>query len=173
MLINLASLEFNEGKLEDAALHLHAALKKEPNQPFAVINLAAIALKQDDFKLAHTLAERATKMPAVEPQAHELLAVLENKETGRANLQQLRLATRKGMPSWAIEKRYIKLLDEMGDTTAALKELNNCLRRGWYRAESWQLFGQLLQKAGRQDKAEVAFANARSYDVHLDQNPAP
>jgi Flp pilus assembly protein TadD len=173
MLINLASLDFNEGKLEDAALHLHAALEKEPNQPFAVINLAAIALKQDDFKLAHTLLDRATKMPAVEPQAHELLAVLENKETGRANLQELRLATRKGTPSWAIEKRYIKLLDEIGDTTAAMRELNNCLRREWYRAESWQLLGQLLQKAGRQAQAEVALANARSYDVHLDQNPAP
>lgn len=173
MLINLASLEFTEGNLEDAAVHLHAALEKQPNQPFAVINLAAVALKQGDFKLTRTLLERAAEMPAVEPQAYELLAVLENKETGRANLQQLRLATRKGAPSWTIEKRYIKLLDEMGDTSAALKELNNCLRREWYRAESWQLLGQLLQKAGRQTQAEVAFANARSYDVHLSQNPAP
>ena len=61
MLINLASLEFNEGKLEDAALHLHAALEKEPNQPFAIINLAAVALKQNDFKLARDAARPGHK----------------------------------------------------------------------------------------------------------------
>ncbi len=173
MLINLAGIESSEGKLEDAALHLHAALEREPNQPFAVVNLAAVALKQNDFKLAHVILDRATTMPAVEAEAQELLTVLENKENGRANLHRLRLATRKGTPNWWIEKRYIKLLDETGDMAAAMRELKSCLRRDWYRAESWQLLGQLLQKAGRQDKAELAFSQAHAYDVHLDQHPEP
>jgi protein O-mannosyl-transferase len=173
MLINVASLEFNEEKLEDAAVHLHAALQKEPNQPFAIINLAAVAVKENDFKLAHEMLDRATKMPAVEAQAHELLAVLEHKETGRVNLLRLRLASRTGAPNWAIEKRYIKLLDEAGDGAAAMKELQNCLRKEWYRAESWRLLASLLNKAGLQDKAAVAFSNAQSYDVHLDLQPAP
>lgn len=173
MLINLASLEFNEGKLEDAALRLHAALQKAPDQPFAIINLAAVALKENDFKLAHELLDRATKMPAVEPQAYELLTVLEHKETGRANVNRMRLATRKGPPNWAIEKRYVRLLEETGALSAAISELQNCLRRDWYRAESWQLLGQLLSKAGLPDKAAVAFSYAQAYDVHLDHNPAP
>jgi predicted Zn-dependent protease len=112
-------------------------------------------------------------MPAVEPQAHELLAVLEHKETGRANLQRMRLAARKGPSNWAIEKRYVNLLNEVGARSAAIKELENCLRREWYRAESWQLLGQMLSAAGLQDKAALAFSRARLYDVHLDRNPAP
>jgi protein O-mannosyl-transferase len=168
MLINLGSLEMNEGKLEDAALHLHAALQKKPDQPFAIINLAAIALKENDFKLAHELLERATKMNAVEAQAHDLLAVLEHKETGRANILRMRLAARTGPSNWSIEKRYIMLLDETGERAAAIKELQSCLTKEWYRAESWQLLGQLLTKAGLRDLAALALIRAHQYDVHLD-----
>ena len=167
MLINLGGLDLSEEKLEDATVHLHAALEKDPDQPFAIINLAAVALKENDFKLARQLLERATKMPAVEAQAQESLTILESKETGRANLRRLRMATRTGPSNWAIEKRYVKLLDETGDRSAAIKELQKCLRTEWYRAESWQLLGQLLSKAGLQDKADVAFSWSESYDVHL------
>ena len=167
MLINLGGLDLSEEKLEDATVHLHAALEKDPDQPFAIINLAAVALKQNDFKLARQLLERATKMPVVEAQAYESLTVLESKETGRANLLRLRLATRTGAPNWAIEKRYVNLLDETGARSAAVSELQRCLRTEWYRAESWQLLGELLSKAGLQDKAAVAFSCAESYDVHL------
>jgi tetratricopeptide (TPR) repeat protein len=178
MLINLGGLDLSEEKLEDATVHLHSALEKEPGQPFAIINLAAVALKENDFKLARQLLEQATKMPAVEAQAQESLTILESKETGRANLLRLRLAARTGPPNWAIEKRYVKLLEETGDRSAAIKELQKCLRTEWYRAESWQLLGQLLSKAGMQDKAALAFSYAESYDVHLDvhreaQPPVP
>jgi hypothetical protein len=61
----------------------------------------------------------------------------------------------------------VKLLDETGARSAAVSELQKCLRTEWYRAESWQLLGQLLSKAGLQDKAAVAFSCAESYDVHL------
>jgi tetratricopeptide (TPR) repeat protein len=167
MLINLGGLDLSEEKLEDATVHLHAALEKEPDQPFAIINLAAVALKENDLKLARQLLERATKMPAVEAQAQESLTVLENKETGRANVRRLRMATRTGPSNWAIEKRYVKLLDETGDQSAAIKELQKCVRIEWYRAESWELLGQLLSKAGMPDKAALAFSYADSYDVHL------
>lgn len=168
MLINLADLELSEGKLEDAAVHLHAALQKNPDQPLAVINLAAVALKQNDFKVAREQLQRATKMPLVEAQAHELLAVLENKENGRVDLLRLRLAARTGPPNWSIEKRYVKVLDESGATAQAITELQACLRTQWYRAESWQLLSQLFAKAGRDREAAEALARANAYDVHLD-----
>jgi len=176
MLINLGGLELSEGKLQDAAIHFHAALQKEPEQPFAIINLAAVALKQSDFKLARELLERATKMEAVRAQAHELLAVLEYKEHGQVDLLRLRLASRTGTPQWSIEKRYVQALDGSGQRGAALVELENCLRTEWYRAETWQLFGNILNKAGIKDKAAIAFSSARAYDVHLDagrENPPP
>ena len=168
MLINLADLELSEGKLEDAAVHLHAALQKNPDQPLAVINLAAVALKQNDFKVAREQLQRATKMPLVEAQAHELLAVLENKENGRVDLLRLRLAARTGPPNWSIEKRYVKVLDESGASAQAITELQACLRTQWYRAESWQLLSQLFAKIGKDREAAEALARANAYDVHLD-----
>jgi tetratricopeptide (TPR) repeat protein len=167
MLTNLAGVELAEGKLQDATVHLHAALQKKPDQPFALINLGLIALKQNDFKLARQLLTRATKMPFVDAQAHELLAVLENKESGHVDLIRFRLAARTGPPNWAIEKRYIKVLSETGAVPAALNELLACLQTQWYRAESWQLLSELETKAGHLDQAANALAQASAYDVHL------
>lgn len=170
MLINLGGFEFSEGRLDLAKKHLQAALRKEPDQPLAIINLAAIALKQNEFKVARELLTRATRMPLVEAHAHELRAVLENKENGRTNLLRLRLAARTGPPNWAIEKRYVKLLHEAGATPAAILELRTCLVTGWYRAETWQLLSQLFLKTGRAKEAAIALTYANNYDVHLAQH---
>jgi tetratricopeptide (TPR) repeat protein len=167
MLINLGGLELSEGKLEDAAVHLHDALLKKPNQPLAIINLGAVALKQHDFKLARELLTRATQMPVVDAQAHELLAVLEHQESGKIDLMQMRLASRTGPPNWTIEKAYIQLLDQTGATSTAINELLSCLQTQSYRAESWQLLSELELKAGHADQAANALARARAYDVHL------
>ena len=167
MLINLGGLELSEGKLGDAAVHLHEALQKKPDQPLAVVNLGAVALKQNDFKLARELLTRATQMPVVDGQAHELLAVLEHQETGKVDLMQMRLASRTGPPNWTIEKAYIQLLDQTGATSAAISELLSCLQTQSYRAESWQLLSELESKSGHADQAANALAQARAYDVHL------
>ena len=170
MLINLGGLELSKDHLDEAKKYLTAALQKEPNEPLAIINLAVLALKQNDFKTARELLTSATQMPVVDAQAHELLAVLENKEHGRADLMRLRLATRTGPPNWSIEKRYIKLLDETGARAKAIGEIQNCLQTEWYRAESWQLFSWLLAKSGRAKESTEALTRARAYDVHLDSD---
>ena len=167
MQINLAGLELSEGRPDRAKTFLDTALRAEPDQPLAVINLAVVALKQNDFKTARELATRATQMPRVDAQAHELLALLENKEKGHVSLLRLRLAARTGSPNWAIEKRYVRLIDETGATSNAIRELQTCLQTEWYRAESWQLLGQLLTKIGHEQEAAVARAQAAAYDVHL------
>jgi protein O-mannosyl-transferase len=173
MLINLGGLELTEGKLEDAAVHLHAALQKKPDQPLAIINLAAVALKQNDFKLARELLTRATQMPLVDAEAHQLLAVLENKENGKVDLMRMRLAARTGPSNWSIEKRYVQLLDQTQGTAAAINELLSCLQPQWYRAESWKLLSDLHAKLGHPTQAAEALAQARAYDVHLpEQIPA-
>ncbi len=170
MLINLAGLDLTEGKLEDAAVHLHAALQKKPDQPLAVINLAAVALKQNDFKLARQLITRATKMPLVDAEAYEYLAILENKENGKVDLIRMRLAARTGPPHWSIEKRYIQLLDQTDGTPAAINELLSCLQRQWYRADSWKLLSDLHAKLGHSAQAAGALEKARAYDVHLSES---
>jgi len=170
MLINLAGVDLSEGKLTDAAVLLHEALQKSPEEPLALINLASVALKESDFKLAHQLLDRTVKMPTVAGKAHELLALLAYKEHGMVDLPRLRRAAGTEPPSWAIEKRYIRTLDESGATKQAIWELDNCLRTEWYRAETWQLLAQLLDKSGQADAAAVALVHARAYDVHLDSS---
>jgi tetratricopeptide (TPR) repeat protein len=167
MLINLGALELSEGELNDAAVHLHAALQKKPDQPLAIINLGALALKQNDFKIARELLTRATQMPVVDAQAHQLLAVLEHKESGKVDLMRMRLASRTGAPNWSIEKAYIQLLDQTGGRAAAINELLGCLQAQSYRADSWQLLSELETRAGHVDQAANALAQARAYDVHL------
>jgi tetratricopeptide (TPR) repeat protein len=173
MLINLAGLELNDGQLDSAKKHLALALRKEPNQPLAILNLASVAIRQNDFTAAHDLLNRATKTPLIEARAYELLAVLEYKEKGRVDLLRFELAARTGPPNWAIEKRYVEALAQSGATPAAISELKSCLTTQWYRAESWQLLSELLTKAGQVAEAAEAKARANAYDVHLDERPVP
>ena len=49
MLINLGGLELSDGHLEQAEMFLQRALAKNPEQPFALLNLAAVALKRNDL----------------------------------------------------------------------------------------------------------------------------
>ena len=170
MLTNLGALELAENHLELAKKHLKAALEKDPNEPFAVINLAAVALKENDFKTARELLSRAKEMPEIEARAYEDLAILENKEHGDADLKRMRLASRTGNPDWSIEKRYIRLLDEAGATPSAIWEAEHVLGTEWYRAETWELLGQLLEKSGRRREAAYSIAKAHGYDVHLGEH---
>ena len=167
MLINLGSLDLNEGKLDDAAVQLHAALQKKPDQPFALLDLATVAFKQNDFQLARSLIDRARNMPPIAAKAQELLAVLESREKGHIEVLRFRLAAHTGAADWSIQKRYIQALDQTGATGAAINELLGCLQTQWYRAESWQLLSQLEARAGHPDQAASALDRARAYDVHL------
>jgi protein O-mannosyl-transferase len=171
MLINLGSLEMQEAHFDLAKKHLEAALKKEPNQPLAIINLAALALRQNDFATARELANRATNLPLVDAQAYEILAILEFKEHNRLEPLRFRLAARTGPPNWRIERRYIEVLDQTGATAAAMSELGACLRTQWYRAESWQLLSRFLAKTGAIGDAKEALEQAKAYDVHLEEHP--
>jgi tetratricopeptide (TPR) repeat protein len=172
MLINLAGLELNEGNLDTARKHLALALRKEPDQPLAILSLAAIAIRQDDFVAARDLLNRAPKIPLIEARVNELLAVLDYKEKGRIDPLRFRLAARTGPPNWAIEKRYVEALDQSGATPAAIAELKSCLATQWYRAESWQMLSELLTKAGHSAEAAEAKARANAYDVHLAERTA-
>ncbi|HJT81823.1 MAG TPA: tetratricopeptide repeat protein [Chthoniobacterales bacterium] len=171
MLVNLGSLESSEDRLDLAEKHLSDALKREPDHPFAVVDLAAVHVKQNEFDTARRLLGRATQMPAVAAKAHELLAIIEGKQHGRADLMRLRLAAHTGFSNWAIERRYIKLLAETGAVAAAVQELRTCLQTEWYRAESWQLLAELLAKNGQNKAAAEAMTLAGSFDVHLSARP--
>ncbi|MFL6590857.1 MAG: tetratricopeptide repeat protein [Chthoniobacterales bacterium] len=171
MLINLASQELHDGQLDAAKKHLEIALEKEPNQPLAVINLAVVAIRQEQYATAHEILERAKDLPVVDAQAHELLAILALKEHDRVEIMRFRLASRTGPPNWRLERRYIEVLDQTGNTDTAIKELAGCLKTQWYRAESWQLMSRLFSKNGLARESAEALEQAKTYDVHLMEHP--
>ncbi len=170
MLINLAGLELSQGQLGAAKTHLEAALHQEPGQPMALINLATVAIKQNDFKFAHEILSHTKKIPFVEAESNDLLAVLAYRESGKVDFLRLRLAARTGPLNWAIEKRYIRTLADAGQTDRAIAELKTCLPTQWYRAESWQLLSELFAKSGKPEEAARVKALAQKYDVHLGQH---
>jgi tetratricopeptide (TPR) repeat protein len=167
MLINLGGLELSEGHLEAAHQALAKALQKEPNNALAELNLAAVKLKERDYAGAREALKKVTQPPALRARAEETLAVVESRETGMINLMRLRLAARLGPPNWEIERRYIKALAESGFAEKAIAELSTCLTNEPYRAESWQMMGELLQKTGRPNEAAMTLAEAASLDIHL------
>lgn len=170
MLINLALQDMRDGQLDSAKKHLEAALVKEPNQPFAILNLGTVALRQNDFAKAREILDRAKNLPVVDAQAYELLALLEHKEHGELDVRRFHLAARTGPPNWRLERRYIEVLDQGGNTPAATAELAKLLRNEWYRAESWQLLSKLFAKTGQVREAAEALEQAKAYDVHLTEH---
>jgi len=167
MWINLGGLELNEGHLESARQALDRALAKEPASPLALLNLAAVTIKQGDFPAARVLLKRVTASPELRARAEESLAVLENRESGQIDLVRLRLAARLGPADWMIEKRYVKALADLNLHQRAIAELRSCLAVAPYRAETWQMMGELLQRIGRPNEAVIALSIANANDVHL------
>jgi tetratricopeptide (TPR) repeat protein len=171
MLNNLGGLELSEGNLAAAQQALEHALEKEPDNPLARLNLAAVKMKERDFGGARALLTKVTDPPELRARAEESLAVLENRETGQVNLMRLRLAARFGPPNWTIEQRYIKALSDCGYPERAMIELKTCLSAAPYRSESWLMMSELLQKIGRPNEAAIAMQEAEATDVHLRDRP--
>ena len=167
MLINLGGLELSDAHLEKAETLFQRALAKNPEQPFALLNLAAVALKGNDFKTARDFLARAQKNPVSLAQAEEMLAMVEQKEKGQINLVRLHLAWRTDPPSWAIMRRYLAALAVSGQLPTAVAELQVLLKTEWYRAESWQLLSEYLTRLSQTGEAAAAQAEARALDVHL------
>jgi tetratricopeptide (TPR) repeat protein len=170
MLINLGGLELSDGHLEEADVFLRRALAKDPEQPFALLNLAAVALKRNDVSAARGFLERAQKNPVSLAQAEEMLALVEQKEKGRINLTRLHMASRKDPPSWSIMRRYLAALAVTNQTEKAVAELQTVLATEWYRAESWQLLSDYLTRLGKAGEAAKALAQAHAFDVHLNHH---
>ena len=172
MLINLGALELSEGHLEAGRHAFNGALAKDPGNPLAQLNLAAVEIKQRAFPSARSRLDKIAQPPELRARAEESLAVLEKAQTGEIDLMRLRLAARLGPSNWEIEKRYIEALADLGFYERGLSELKMCLTSAPYRAESWLLLSDLLRQIGRPNEAAAAIAAAEAADVHLQERVA-
>ncbi len=167
MWINLGGLELSEGHVAEAKRALEIALAKEPENPFARLDLGAVAIKQKEFGRAREFLGKVTEPPELRARAEESLAVLENRETGKVNLLRLRLAARLGASNWVIEKRYIQAFADLGFPERAITELKTAIGVAPYRAESWDMMSELLRRIDRPNESALALARAEANDVHL------
>lgn len=170
MWINLGNLELSEGHLPAAQQAFARAIAKDPDSPLALLGFGTVAMKQRDFPRARLFLQKITTPPDIAARAIETLAVLENRETGSVNFLRLRLAARTGASNWSIEKHYIKALADSGFPDRAITELKTCLGVAPYRAESWLMMSEVLQRIQRPNEAALALAEAEANDVHLHQH---
>ena len=167
MLLLLGAIQSNEGRPAAALTLAQEALHRMPNQPVIQLNLAKAYLQMGEFQKARDLLKPCLESPDTRPQALLDLTALEFRENHRERLDLLSEAAELSPKMWPIRKRYITGLAQTGQLSAAVNELRRLLEEQPYRAESWQLLGDLLQKSGRPELAKQAYSQAADYDVHL------
>lgn len=167
MFTNLASVELGRGDAAGAARDYRQALAKKPNQPFAMQGLCGALIHQHDWQEARLWVARCEAIPLVRGPALVDEAVLEYQQAGRDRVDLLREAAALQPHFWPLRKRYIEHLAERGDSLEARRELLAVLEAQPFRAESWQMLGELLSKSGNPQLTEHAFEEAARCDVHF------
>jgi len=162
---NLALEELQCGHLEAAVQGFRAALARKPGQPFAMLGLSRALLQRGDFAEARQWLERCEKLPLVHAAALVQKAELEFKESGRDRLPLLREAAAVNPRFWPVRKRAIAQSVAQGDTATALAELRAVLADQPFRAETWEMLGDVAKNIGNPALAQAAYAEADRRDV--------
>lgn len=167
MMINMGVLESSEGRQQIAISYFDKALAQRPGQAFGLLGLGAACLRAHDYPRARAELEQALKIPLVQAQALQSIAVLDYQEKGADRVDLLRKAAELEPQNWPIQRRYIMRLAERGELENAMRTLKVVIDRQPYRADSWKLLGDLLTKANLPKLAGAAYAWAEDYDVHF------
>jgi tetratricopeptide (TPR) repeat protein len=72
---NLAAIEMQEGKLDDAEKHIRAALAQDPNDAFNLATLGYLKFRQEKFDEALDVLSRAAKLDPQNPEIQNYLGV--------------------------------------------------------------------------------------------------
>ena len=166
MFIGLGIVESGEGRHDAAIAALDEAIKREPDNPFALLNLANAYTRKRDFVRARELLEKAQKHGLVRGDAIVALAVTDYQENKRDRTDLLRAAAENAPHDWEVRRRYILHLAERHQIGDAMQETRRVLEKQPWRAESWRLLGWLLWQTGARDAARTAYQQAADYDVH-------
>lgn len=167
MMINLGVLESGQGNQPLAIADFQKALDQSPDNPFALLGLAAAYMRAHDFDKARAQLERARIIPFVHAEALKDLAALEYQQNGTVDFTLLAKAAGLEPDDWDIQSTYIKTLADNGKMPQAIQALRALLDKQSYRADTWKLMGELLVADGHADLAETAYNYARAYDVHF------
>lgn len=172
MLMNLANVEFGDGHQDTAVALYHEALRRTPDQPIIWLGLASVLLRAHDFPGVHQALVYAGESPLLVPDCDQLLAALENAESGRDPGDLLRQAVAAAPENWSVRKRYVEYLHDSGQPQQALHELQGFLSQHEFRAESWRLLGILLEDQHQPAFAVQAYEQAALRDVRDEESRA-
>jgi tetratricopeptide (TPR) repeat protein len=166
MRVNLGQLDSSEGRDEEALAQFKVALAKEPGLSFALLGMAAMNVRLGKFDAAREYLQRAESHSEIAAEARQVRAALEFRATGRDTTPLLAEAAEMNPGNWPARQRYARALLEQGKTLLALREVRTFLDRQPFRAESWRMLGEALEKIGDVSRAREAFAEAARRDVH-------
>lgn len=167
MLGNLALEQLRRGEVGNAVKGFRAALVLKPGQPFAMLGLSRALLHRGyhgDFAEARQWLEQCEQIPLVRAAALVQKSELEFQE-GRDGLPLLREAATVNPRFWPVRKAYIACLIERGEMRTALEELRAVLADQPFRAETWEMLGNVADKIGNRTLAQSAYAEADRRDV--------
>ena len=166
MFINLGLLESSRGHTERAEAYLQEALRRVPDQQFALLNLASLTLRERRFAETRAYLERIRPDAFSAPARLETLALTERAEGTGNGLVPLDQALALRPRDWRLRRRRVAFLREAGRQTEAVHELTVFLREQPFRAESWELLGDLLVDLGQPRATRRAYRRAAALDVH-------
>ncbi|MDB6173926.1 MAG: Tetratricopeptide 2 repeat protein [Chthoniobacteraceae bacterium] len=166
MRVNLGNIEAGDGHPELAIEQYNEALKRTPELAFALMGMASAEVRRGNYAAARDLIGRAEHESFLAPECLQLRASLEFRESRRDPADMLRAALDLAPSRWPIRMRYLSALEQSGRRQQAARELRAFLEKEPFRADSWQLLGDLLADLHQPQLAIEAFRQAMRFDVH-------
>jgi tetratricopeptide (TPR) repeat protein len=168
MRLNLATHLSNHGDHAQALDQLKLVSRDRSSEHNALLSGAAIHLRLKNFDTARAMLDRVPPSPFTSPRRLELLAMISLQQGSGDPLPLLREAVRSAPSDWPLQRRLVQTLTATGDTATAIRELRAFIDAYPFRAESFELLGDLLAKTGDAIAAREAYTSATKLDVHAD-----
>ncbi len=167
MRINLGALELTEGRPEAALEEYRRALERDPASTFAWLGAAHAHLRLGHYEQARLALEKARTQAGLEAELEQFTGALDFAEKKTDPIPAFRRAAELEPLNWHYRRRLLIALAQTGRLEAAVQELRAFLQQQDFRADSWLLLAEFLQKAGRAELAAAAWREAQRRDVRL------
>ncbi len=141
-----------------------------PDQPFALLGLAALDYAESNYEAARTRVLKIRE-PFFRPAALEMLALIARAEKSGDGITEMNRALSLHPDDWPLTRRKVKFLIADGKNGEATVALRDFVLEHPFRAEAWLLFSECLLKDGSVKGSEKAAQWATRQDVHLDRQP--
>lgn len=166
MHVNLGVWEASRGHDERARDHFRNALAREPEQPIALLGLAAESIRLGDYNTARQALDHAAKFSHVAAEVAQLQGAMEFRESGTDATPAMKAAAAVAPLNWPFRKRYLTALIQTGKLEVAERELRAFLTEQPFRSDSWKMLGEMLSQMRQPAAAARAFDEAARRDVH-------